>query len=71
MLHEHAITYKDRLSISDLDYIVKKANKLGRSGRDIVRVHEELDNEGVHVYFDVMGMKCEQRRNEGEVPEEC
>ncbi len=67
MLHEHAVTYKDRLSVADLDYIVKKANKLGRLGRDIIRVHEETDSEGTHVYFDVMGMKNEQRRDEGEV----
>ncbi len=62
MLHEHAITYKDRLSIADLDYIVKKANRLGRSGRDVIRVHEETDLEGTHVYFDVMGGIFEQRR---------
>lgn len=56
MLHEHAITYQDQLSIADLDYIVKKANKLGKSGREILRVHEEKDSEGNHVYFDVTGM---------------
>lgn len=67
MLHEHAITYKDRLNIADLDYIVKKANKLGRSAREIVRVYEESDSEGTHLYFYVEGMKVEQRRNESEV----
>ena len=67
MLHEHALTYKDRLSVADLDYMVKKANRLGKSGRDVLRVHEESDSEGIHVYFDVTGMKCEQRRDEGEV----
>lgn len=71
MLHEHAITYKDRLSVADLDYIAKKANKLGRSGREVVRVHEERDAEGTHVYFDVTGMPGEQRRIEREVREEC
>lgn len=69
MLHEHAITYKDKLSIGDLDYIVKKANKLGRNGREIVRVHEETDAEGTHVYFDVTGLH-EQRRVEEEIREE-
>lgn len=67
MLHEHAVTYKDRLSIADLDYIVKKANKIGRLGREIVRVHEETDAEGTHVYFDVIGVKYEQKRDEREV----
>ena len=61
MLHEHAITYQDQLSIADLDYITKKANKLGRSGREVLRVHEEKDSEGTHVYFDVTGLSNEPR----------
>ncbi len=67
MFHEHAITYQDRLSIADLDYIVKKSNKLGRLGREVVRVHEESDAEGVHVYFDIIGGMNEQRRIESDV----
>ncbi len=63
MLHEHAITYKDRLTVADLDYITRKANKLGRNGREVIRVHEERDNEGIHVYFDVIGGAVEPRRN--------
>jgi len=55
MLHEHAVTYKEKISISDLDYIVKKSNKLGRNGREVIRVHEETDGEGTHVYFDIVG----------------
>ena len=55
MLHQHAITYQDQLSIADLDYITKKANKLGKCGKEVVRVHEERDAEGTHVYFDVTG----------------
>ena len=62
MLHEHAVTYVDKLSIADLDYIVKKSNKLGRRGRDVLRVHQETDSEGTHLYFDVTGLN-EQRRN--------
>jgi len=61
MLHEHAITYQDRLSVADLDYIVKKANRLGKNGREIVRVHEEKDSEGIHVYFDVVGCNGQTR----------
>lgn len=63
MLHEHAITYQEKLSIADLEYIIKKSNKLGRAGREVVRVHEECDSEGTHVYFDVTGMNNEQRRD--------
>ncbi len=64
MVHEHAITYQDRLDVADLDYIVRKANMLGQSGRKVIRVHEEKDAEGVHVYYDVTGLEREQRRNE-------
>jgi len=62
MLHEHAITYKEKLSIADLDYIAKKANKLGRAGRQVLRVHQEIDEDGTHIYYDVTGLD-EQRRN--------
>lgn len=55
MLHEHAITYHDQLSQADLDYIVRKSNKLGRTGREVLRVYEEKDKDGIHVYFDVTG----------------
>lgn len=61
MLHEHAITYKEKITISELDYIVKKANKLGKNGREVMRVHEETDSEGTHVYFDVTGLNGQGR----------
>ena len=70
MLHEHAVTYKEKLSIADLDYIVKKSNKLGKCGREVLRVHEETDAEGTHVYFDVTGLN-EQRRTKEKIREEC
>jgi hypothetical protein len=65
MVQEHAITYEGQLSVADLDYIIKKANKLGKSGREILRIHEEVDHEGVHVYFDVTRMEYGQRRVAG------
>jgi len=64
MLHEHAITYQGRLSIADLDYLIKKASKLGKNGREVVHVYEQSDNEGTHVYFDVIGKYYEQPRDE-------
>ena len=67
MLYEHAITYKDRLSIADVEYMIKKSNKHGRLGHEIIRVHEETDCEGTHIYFDVIGITNEQRRNSEEV----
>ena len=63
MLHEHAITYQDHLSVDDLDYIIKKANRLGKVSRDIVGVSEETDLEGTHVYFDVTWRRFEQAAN--------
>lgn len=64
MLHEHAITYHDHLSIRDLDYLAKKANRLGRAGREVVRVHEESDAEGNHVYYDVTGMRTQPQETD-------
>ena len=70
MLHEHAITYTDRLTVADLDYLAHKANRLGLSGREVLRVSQESDNEGNHVYFDVTGLSSEQRRTPPEIREE-
>ena len=60
MLNEHAITYTERMSIADLNYLIKKANNLGKSGRDVMRVYQEEDSEGVHVYFEVQGFQRER-----------
>lgn len=62
MVHEHAITYTGSLTVADLDYMIKKANNLGKCGRNIIRIHEEADDEGIHVYFSVTGMQYGQRR---------
>ncbi|MFI0477757.1 MAG: hypothetical protein ACH349_01340 [Candidatus Rhabdochlamydia sp.] len=59
MLNEHAITYTEKISMKDLEYLVKKANRLGSKSREIVRVYQEEDSEGYHVYFEVMGKKEE------------
>lgn len=53
MLNEHAITYKEKITMSDLDYLVKKAHRIGKCGRDVMRVFQEEDNEGCHIYFEV------------------
>lgn len=67
MLYEHAITYRDQLSVADLDYMTKKANRLGRCGREVLRVHEKTDVEGTHVYFDVTRMRGGQETVAGRV----
>lgn len=56
MLNEHAITFKDKLTMADLDYLVKKANKLGKKGGYVTRVHQDEDDEGKHIYFEVTGL---------------
>jgi hypothetical protein len=63
MLDEHAITYQGRIKASDLDYIIKKANRLGMSQRQVVGVYEETDKEGTHVYFNVTEQYGNQFRN--------
>lgn len=65
MLNEHAVTYTEKLCVKDLEYIVKKANRLGRNGREIVRVYQQEDGDGTHVYFEVTGMPSEKKA-EGE-----
>lgn len=56
MLNEHAITYHAKLTVSEIDYLIKKANRLGKNGREVVRVFQEEDNEGIHLYFEVTGL---------------
>lgn len=53
MITEHAITYKERLGIAELEYLVLKAARLGRNGHHVLRVYQEEDSEGFHVYFEV------------------
>lgn len=57
MVTEHAVTYKEKLSVEDLDYIVRKANRLGLNNRQVIRVYQEEDKDGYHVYFVAENMK--------------
>lgn len=63
MLNEHAITYTEKISMKDLEYLVKKSNRLGKAGRDIVHVYQQEDAEGFHVYFEVTGKPCEKKED--------
>lgn len=56
MVIEHAITIKDHISQTDVDYMVKKANSLGVKNRKIHRVFSQEDEEGKHFYFEVDDM---------------
>lgn len=53
MVNEHALTYKDILTVEDINYMTKKANRLGLSNRQLIRVYQQEDEEGTHVYFEV------------------
>ena len=57
MINEHAIKFKDKLNDEDLNYIVKKANRLGLSNRQVIRVSKEEEENGTHIYFWVEGLK--------------
>lgn len=57
MINEHAITVKGEVTMADLDYLVKKANKIGKQGREIVRVYMQEDGEGKHIYFECEALK--------------
>jgi len=62
MINEHAITYKNELSLVDLDYIIKKANRLGLTNRQLSRVYQQEDEEGKHIYFEVEGLKEKEEK---------
>jgi len=57
MINEHALTYKEKLCVEDLNYIIKKANRLGLLDRQLIRVYQEEDQDGNHIYFSVEGLK--------------
>lgn len=57
MIHEHALNIKKSFSIQEISYLVKKANKLGKSGRSIESVIEYLDDDGKHILFEVEELK--------------
>ncbi len=53
MIVEHALTYQSKLTVSNIEYITTKANKLGRIGKQLMRVYSQQDAEGTHIYFEV------------------
>jgi len=57
MINEHAIVFKDKLNDEEINYIVKKANRLGLSNRQIIRVSKEEETDGTHLYFWAEGLK--------------
>lgn len=64
MINEHALTTKNYVCVDELNYMVKKANRLGKKGRDISRVFVQEDEDGSHIYFEVENLK--QSYNNGD-----
>ena len=60
MIHEHAVTINSDISEQELEYIIKKANRIGLSGREITRWFFENDSDGKHLYFE-----CEPLKDKG------
>lgn len=53
MMREHATNIKSECSINDISYLVKKANRMGRMGREIHSVYSMDDSDGSHIFFEV------------------
>ena len=62
MINEHATTVKGEITLEDLNYMVRKANRLGLKNREMIRVFMVEDDEGKHYYFEVEGMKDATRK---------
>lgn len=53
MRTDHAIVIDPKRPLAEvLEYLARKANRLGIQGREIVRVYIEEDTEGKHVYYE-------------------
>lgn len=64
MINEHAMTVKETITMEELNYMIKKANRLGKMNREITRVYAQEDDEGKHIYFEVEGPKQKEVTHE-------
>jgi hypothetical protein len=65
MRTDHAIVIQaDKSIVEMLEYLTRKANRLGMNGREITRVYIEEDSEGKHVYYE------SERRVYAAIPDE-
>lgn len=63
MIKEHATTVKEQITMEDLEYMVKKANRLGLKDREVFRVFMEEDGDGKHIYFECSGLDRSWKMN--------
>lgn len=59
MIKEHALLIKNEITIKDLEYLVKKANKLGLKNRIVTGITAEKDFEGRHIFYTCEGFNDE------------
>jgi len=55
MRTDHVIVIPDQqvhVPAQLLEYMARKANRLGLQGREISRVYTQTDSEGEHIYFE-------------------
>ena len=62
MIEEHALAVHENISLEDLNYLIKKANRLGLSSREIARVYEYKEGDTRHIYFEAEGWEMIQQR---------
>lgn len=62
MIDEHALEVEFPISIEELNYLIKKANRLGMSNREISGVYEVKDGVRTHIYFRADGLEVMQLR---------
>jgi len=65
MINEHVTSTKE-LTIEDLNYMVRKANRLGLRDRQLIRLFMEEDDEGKHYYFECEGLKPPRKESANE-----
>ncbi|MEN8236116.1 MAG: hypothetical protein ABFQ95_00985 [Pseudomonadota bacterium] len=51
MIEEHAITIHGEINLDDLEYLAKKANRIGRNGRSLIGVKIERKDDKREVFF--------------------
>lgn len=57
MINEHALTLHEKCTLSEIAYLVKKANHLGKKNREISHVFLREEKDGSHIYFEVEELK--------------
>jgi len=57
IIKKNSKTFYGERTLSDFEYMVNKAYRMGLSGKSMIRVYAEEDGEGKHIYFECEGMK--------------